>query len=1119
MRSSLSCLFALSTPEPSSPRALTVHRYTHHAADERNDQVEQAFPGEAKWRERAHREVSRSLLVVEISVVRDDEQDGSHERSILGDLSSGGGMRVWHARTHLNALEGLLHVPFVLRLLDFFVKPRETGRISELRPIDSDPLPTIVGQCHWRMELVVSRVDFTLINHTQGPNMPLMRISLCDVFVLGVHRTEHTLQCDVRLPLECSAFNQETNAFESLIEPLLVGARVKLTVRRESYSGGEIFTRVQAGYNHQSVHVAATPINVTLTQLTLAAFLNFVPSVLQMLEESKPDKDDDNEGTAKKGAKGGASAAPNARAVAAQPHVTRNPSTSSSATTKNERPPSLQAANRERIEAIRTPYWVHNALGVDVRVALDGSTQGPLPVADGARVALRLDGLGNNEVFVPSSKRNGAFGGTQGGGAGSGILTTHAVSIESGRFNGRVRAVQIDMIGRTVARVPFPLNDNPLHEASLVCSVSVLNDKAGSSNLLQLDTLLRVRNDTRHTILITMYGREANERGGAATSAQARNGLPDVDDFVHEDDAHLVSPGPDAEDIMIEPGQTHSLPLALAHLRYIAVRPSLAYYKSEPRRISELATSTQRCHVSCNEFDGDPATHEADLRSRRERLKGLQAISQGNGCTALASALPPAVLLATQRAAAHAHAVVRKSCPPIAVKAPESSASLNSSVPSASPKRKGSSTRDALASLHYILTHESHEPNTRRDRTGNAARDGEPGQEEELYEVGGRRAGNARWREDAQHTVVVSPPIIVENLLTCPMKFTIVDRSAMQDARLNDGGTSAPTYASSATRNPITQQLLGEIPRGGSLHFHQFPATSTLELTAHLPGFSAEDFVLIRPVGKLTSLAQVRSNLLSPFRSCLNACSELRANVDPYAAATKEQRNVKYSEAQPAQRGAAHGKLQLYEILKDEDEAETPRAAATDAGGNEGGFGSATDRTMDSDQRKGRQLVLDVETKERSSGARKLTVYTKFWLINKTGLNLGYRMAPTGLLALPELWYTASSRVAENDGSANRRAAGRHLVAGAATSYFATQPAYPRVARRPSEGHTPSREGASPWPVPLEAPFPQDENEADSPTRSSLRGVDDYVRCAPQRRARLRPLVATAALLPTLAVE
>lgn len=43
----------------------------------------------------------------------------------------------------------------------------------------------------------------------------------------------------------------------------------------------------------------------------------------------------------------------------------------------------------------------------------------------------------------------------------------------------------------------------------------------------------------------------------------------------------------------------------------------------------------------------------------------------------------------------------------------------------------------------------------------------------------------------------------------------------------------------------------------------------------------------------------------------------------------------------------------------------------------------------------GRMLVVDVEVKETGTGCRKICLYTKYWLLNKTGLPLSYRMGPT----------------------------------------------------------------------------------------------------------------------------
>ena len=65
--------------------------------------------------------------------------------------------------------------------------------------------------------------------------------------------------------------------------------------------------------------------------------------------------------------------------------------------------------------------------------------------------------------------------------------------------------------------------------------------------------------------------------------------------------------------------------------------------------------------------------------------------------------------------------------------------------------------------------------------------------------------------------------------------------------------SSAPTHASSRTRDRLTQKLHGAIPRGGALHFHEFSVSSALELTVQLPGFTGHDFALVQPVGQRAS--------------------------------------------------------------------------------------------------------------------------------------------------------------------------------------------------------------------------------------------------------------------------
>lgn len=142
---------------------------------------------------------------------------------------------MWRARVHLNAIDAKIHLPFLLRLIAFFVKPRMVEPISMMQQVDTDPVK-IATQTHWRLEAIVRQVrcprsasglpcdrhpiairspdvrylhhalqiDVLLINHTHGPNMPLQKIKIRDGYFLGVHRRGTILQCDLQLPIEVS---------------------------------------------------------------------------------------------------------------------------------------------------------------------------------------------------------------------------------------------------------------------------------------------------------------------------------------------------------------------------------------------------------------------------------------------------------------------------------------------------------------------------------------------------------------------------------------------------------------------------------------------------------------------------------------------------------------------------------------------------------------------------------------------------------------------------------------------------------------------------------------------------------------------------------------------------
>ena len=134
--------------------------------------------------------------------------------------------------------------------------------------------------------------------------------------------------------------------------------------------------------------------------------------------------------------------------------------------------------------------------------------------------------------------------------------------------------------------------------------------------------------------------------------------------------------------------------------------------------------------------------------------------------------------------------------------------------------------------------------------------------------------------------------------------------------------------------------------------------------------------MIIHPYGKRTRADQVKSQLSTPVMVVKKNLEAFRDKIDPYAAVSKEQRSMRVT-TQGARR-TRHRKLHLYEVLGS----------------------AALEASTDGTPLKGRLLVLDVESRERPSGARKVTVYTRYWLINKTGTP---RLPPPPLDGSPPL--------------------------------------------------------------------------------------------------------------------
>ena len=597
----------------------------------------------------------------------------------------------------------------------------------------------------------------------------------------------------------------------------------------------------------------------------------------------------------------------------------------------------------DALSLIRAPYWVTNRLGVDVTIhpedfSFGAARSGGLVVAHGGRpLPLRID-----DASLLSSTRRG------GGSLEPGrkvLLQSHAVSISSRRFSERIPRVNIDLVGRTLTQVPFPLIDKPQHTASVVCSVSVLN-QVGSSNVLELDTLLRVRNDTRTKLFISVFAEQ--ERASDLEAATSTRFAPEEPGSAEQ--RELRTPGPDAEDIAVEPGETHSLPLHLAHLSHVSVRPRRTFNRSEPRSLTELLQSGAKCHVACDVMDEAALLAEEEHARRRkaEASSGsmlpaelINARANRNATEAVASAMHSAWLSELDERDQHDDAM-------------------------ASRQAGGAAQLDELSAMHFILSLETR-------KAGSSMNTSMHTNEDELL------SRDDDWRADTQCTVVISPPVVLQNLLASPMSFSLVDRSEVQNERCKrDAGRTPPTHASSTTRDPLTQKLHGAVPRGGLVHFHQFSVHSTLELTVHLDGFAAEDYALVQPVGVQTS--EITETIRKYTNPVVTKLRELRDYVDPDAARGRTDRQLRRLRRGVLNKLLRHGtsrfKLHMHEAAEDED------------------YGALSP----SDVKERPLLVLDVEAKNSKSGGRRMCVFTRFWLLNKTGLDLSYRLTPS----LPE---------------------------------------------------------------------------------------------------------------------
>jgi len=87
--------------------------------------------------------------------------------------------------------------------------------------------PSTAHILYSQVDVVASQLELTLMNHKQGPNMPLLRVRVLDAyFGASEGGGPGSIQVDVQLPLEAFSYSAQLQEFECLLEPTFLGARL-----------------------------------------------------------------------------------------------------------------------------------------------------------------------------------------------------------------------------------------------------------------------------------------------------------------------------------------------------------------------------------------------------------------------------------------------------------------------------------------------------------------------------------------------------------------------------------------------------------------------------------------------------------------------------------------------------------------------------------------------------------------------------------------------------------------------------------------------------------------------------------------------------------------------------
>ena len=164
-------------------------------------------------------------------------------------------------RAQLSPVELLVHLPFVKQLLEFGVRPLRELPFSELSGLTAEDI-TDEPQLELDLDVRLQQADVVLVNHVLGPSMPLLKLHLQAALLhVAMRRDGSRLRTHVHLPLDAKAYNARAKAYDTCLEPAIVGIHVAIEM---PWRFEDLDTRLK--HEHLSVGLCSSPLYATITQ-------------------------------------------------------------------------------------------------------------------------------------------------------------------------------------------------------------------------------------------------------------------------------------------------------------------------------------------------------------------------------------------------------------------------------------------------------------------------------------------------------------------------------------------------------------------------------------------------------------------------------------------------------------------------------------------------------------------------------------------------------------------------------------------------------------------------------------------------------------------------------------